>query len=40
MKYFCKELKLKPNKFIYLIPDQLETQGAEKHIKGYYSTGI
>lgn len=40
MKYSCKESKLKPNKCIYLIPDQLETQEAEKYIKGYYSTGI
>lgn len=35
-KYSCKELKLKPNKFIYLVSDKLETQRAEKHIKGYY----
>ena len=40
MKYSCKESKLKPNKCIYLITDQLETQEVEKHIKEYYSTGI
>ena len=36
MKFSCKELKLKPNKFIYLISDKLETQGAEKHSKEHY----